>query len=263
MKNLLIGFSLIVFINSCSLPLSSPALDMTNKSDDYIYNIKGTWNGSGPRTVYTKRYPGQSGSESFILERKSDLFGPVRFEWENAKGEKIVKEFEFTKEMLPSFGRKDRGIIYFFFTQNDLEIDVISNKLDADYLSYRVSLEPWILGHEDLTKPEVQKKLAALRADKKFMEYFNKRRARQESIQQIELDLAAICYPGGWGNPPKGDGRPPVSSAACKALMPIYRPSNMPKINKARKIYEEQEKVRKENMRKYQDKKHKKLESAV
>ena len=132
MKNILrilVFLALINLINSCSSRVSSPWISVTNQSNNYIRNIKGSWNGYG-FGGWLERAPGNSASENFILEKKSDIYGLVHIEWENAEGGKIVKEFTFTKEMFPDFRIDHRckthglvfGHIYFFLTQEDIKM---------------------------------------------------------------------------------------------------------------------------------------------
>ena len=113
------------FISSCSARVASPGIWIVNQSDNYIRNIKFNWNGYAVTSgFYADRTPSQGGSQNFILEKKSDLFGPVHLEWEDAEGKKIVKEFEFKKEQLPyfqnnqnptkNFGRRTFDSIYFW-----------------------------------------------------------------------------------------------------------------------------------------------------
>ena len=65
--------------------------------------------------------------QSFGLKNRSDLFGPVHAEWENAKGEKVSKDFVFNKSDFPSFAKGEKyhpnhyPSISLFFTQSDLE----------------------------------------------------------------------------------------------------------------------------------------------
>jgi len=73
-----------------------------------------------------------------------------------------------------------------------------------------------------------------------------------KAVGQIDRDLSAICPPEFLCKDPKYKFSCPSD---CKSLMPIYQPSNMPKINKARKIYEEQEKQRLKNVEEYQKRK--------
>lgn len=112
----------IYFINSCSCRLSSPSIGITNQSDDYIYHLNGFWNGYKIGWKNREMEPGNFGSQNFTLEKRSDLFGTVHLEWENASGKTIIKEFEFKKEQFPNFSRKNRGIIELFFTQEDVKI---------------------------------------------------------------------------------------------------------------------------------------------
>lgn len=119
----------VAILTSCS-PVMSPAFVYSNASSDgsEIRNIHVVWNQyhlldrSGPINVC-----GKGGIEqNFTLQKQSDLFGPVHAEWENAKGEKISKDFIFKKEDMPTFKRSIFGkhvyhVIILFFTQSDLE----------------------------------------------------------------------------------------------------------------------------------------------
>lgn len=120
----LITLSLVVVnTNACSVYKISPSISFRNYSEDYIYHLKGHWNGYRLVQLDDNQYPlppGSSGMESFTLRKKSDLFGPVHIEWQNAKKEKIVKEFIFTKEQMPNFSYEKNGHISFYLTQNDL-----------------------------------------------------------------------------------------------------------------------------------------------
>ena len=119
-----------LFVGSCSAVVSSPSVRLENSSSDgsKIRNIKVIWNGyhllkeSGPYNVCNR-----GGGQSFGLKKTSDFFGLVHAEWQNAKGEKISKDFKFNKSDFPSFakGEKYRPFEYpyiiLFFTQSDLE----------------------------------------------------------------------------------------------------------------------------------------------
>ena len=119
-----------LFMSSCSTTTSSPSIRLQNSSLDgsEIRNIEVIWNGyhllktSGPKNTCFGM-----DEQSFVLKRRSDLFGPVHAAWQNAKGEKISKDFKFNKSDFPSFakGEKYRPFEYpyiiLFFTQSDLE----------------------------------------------------------------------------------------------------------------------------------------------
>lgn len=137
---------LVVQVASCSGPVSSPRIWIFNSSDNYIRNIRGDWN-VNRLLALDEITPGGAPSQNFYLKRtittellgktKSQLFGPIRLEWENAEGKKIVKNFEITKEQLPyyynyqgsnsyhrKFGRTTFDNVYFFLTQDDAEMFV-------------------------------------------------------------------------------------------------------------------------------------------
>ena len=120
---------LVVFLSSCS-SVMSPAFVYKNssKNGNDIKNINVTWNGyhllDTPSTINLCGKGG--GEQNFFLKKESDLYGLVHTEWENAKGEKISKEFIFKKEDMPTFKRSIFGKhvyhkIILFFTQTDVE----------------------------------------------------------------------------------------------------------------------------------------------
>lgn len=127
---------MILGLNSCESYYSSPSVRLQNSSPDgsEIRNIQVNWNGyhllktSGPKNTCFGR-----DEQSFTLKKKSDLFGPVHAEWENAKGEKISKDFIFKKDDLPSFtkgknyGHYEYPLIILFFTQESVEFYTSDN----------------------------------------------------------------------------------------------------------------------------------------
>ncbi len=129
----------LVFISlvSCA-PISSPGIKFENYSYGFIRNIKGNWNkinilGS------TELNPGQSSSENFYLKSKSEIFGPVHLQWENAAGKKFTKDFIFEESQL-DFDRKHGYIgkdIYFYFTQEGVEMHISQGWPDQYILQKR------------------------------------------------------------------------------------------------------------------------------
>ena len=224
MKHLIKLSAFLLFIVNnvaCHPYKTSPGITYRNYSEDYLHNIEVNWNGYRLRGGKTNMNPGDSSGENFLLRKKSDLFGPVHIEWENAQKKKIVKDFLFTKEQMPNFSYERNGHVSFYLTQDDLIM---------------------------FAKPEG---VLSVSEEKKIL----------KEVGQISRDLDSICFPtSAYGNPPKGDPRPPISSGDCKRLLPIYQPANMPKILKARKLYEEQEKQRLKNIEEYKKSKAKEYE---
>lgn len=116
-------------LSSCASEYLSPSVMFRNSSADgsQIRNIKVIWNGyrllerSGPYDLCRA-----GGGQNFTLRKQSDLYGPIHAEWENAKGEKVSKDFIFKKSDMPTFKRSRFGKhvyhkIILFFTQTDLE----------------------------------------------------------------------------------------------------------------------------------------------
>ena len=92
---------ILLTVTSCMQELS-PAVSFNNVSTQKIYNIRGTWNRyylSGENRLA----PGGGASQNFAIDDKSDFYGPVHLEWENAAGKKFTKDFVFKKEELPTY----------------------------------------------------------------------------------------------------------------------------------------------------------------
>jgi hypothetical protein len=80
----------------------SPAVYFQNVSTNKIYNIKGTW-GRYYLSGENRIAPGGVASQNFAIDNKSDFFGPVHLEWENAAGKKFTKDFVFKRNELPTY----------------------------------------------------------------------------------------------------------------------------------------------------------------
>lgn len=123
MRKFFAALLMIIGLCSCKTYYLSPSIRFQNSSLDgnEIRNIQVIWNGyrllkeSGPENTCFGM-----NERSFTLAKKSDLFGPVHAEWENAKGKKISKDFIFKKEDLTSRPYHLSTIIL-FFTQSDVE----------------------------------------------------------------------------------------------------------------------------------------------
>ena len=106
MSNL--GFKIItiiaalVYLSSCAKTVYAPAINFENNSHSYspIKNVKVIWNGL--RLIEESDLDVcRSSKHSIYLDEISSFFGPVHVEWENAKGEKFIKDFIFKKDDLP------------------------------------------------------------------------------------------------------------------------------------------------------------------
>jgi hypothetical protein len=117
---------LLMVITSCAKPIS-PGLTYRNMSRNaaLVKNIKVIWSDYKPLGSSRIEFCGVH-SQSYNLDRDSDFFGPVHIEWENAKGQKLSKDFTFTKEQLPSMkdrfklGIENSSYIRLYFTQDDV-----------------------------------------------------------------------------------------------------------------------------------------------
>jgi len=91
----------LIFLTSCMQELS-PSVSFNNVSTKKIYNLKGTW-GEYYLHGQDRLVPGGGASQNFAIDNKSDFFGPVHLEWENASGKKFTKDFVFKREELPTY----------------------------------------------------------------------------------------------------------------------------------------------------------------
>ncbi len=123
MRKICITLAIILGLSSCKSYYLSPSVRFQNSSRDgsEIRNIQVIWNGynllkvSGPKDSCFGM-----DEQSFAVRREPDIFGPVHAEWENAKGDKISKDFIFKKDDLTS-RPYHLSTIYLFFTQTDVE----------------------------------------------------------------------------------------------------------------------------------------------
>lgn len=103
----------------------SPVIYFSNASPAQITKIKCNWAGNNELTLPILT-PGDSRSQSFYTKKDADFFGTVNISWNNSKGEKVVKEFNFREKHLPSMGDSTTyNYIQLYFDQED--IDVVSS----------------------------------------------------------------------------------------------------------------------------------------
>jgi hypothetical protein len=116
---------LVVFclnLGGC-LPTTTPSIEYENVSrgGEVIKNVKVKWDKVYPLGKSEMKFCGGLSQHQWI-DRDSDFFGPVHIEWENAKGEKLTKDFLFTKDQLPGMKNRDKvhAFVEFYFTQDDV-----------------------------------------------------------------------------------------------------------------------------------------------
>lgn len=114
---------------SCSSLRESPTIYFSNAGNDPISNLECLWPNKTLLTLSTLN-PGDSRTQSFYIRGDSRFFGPVHISWYNSKGEKIVKNFNFKKENLPSISERDiYSYVQFYFIDDDLDV-VTSDAVD-------------------------------------------------------------------------------------------------------------------------------------
>lgn len=115
-----------LLLASCGGPSKeSPVIYFSNASSAQITKIKCNWAGNNELTLPVLN-PGDSRSQSFYTKKAADFFGTVNISWNNSKGEKVVKKFNFREKHLPSMDDNTTyNYIQLYFDQND--IDVVSS----------------------------------------------------------------------------------------------------------------------------------------
>lgn len=101
--------------------VESPVIYLSNASAQPIKNIECSWNGNilGLGALN----PGDTRSQSFFISDDAKFFGPVSVQWFDAKGERVLKSFNFKKENLPSIIDKTTyNYVQLYFDQEDIEI---------------------------------------------------------------------------------------------------------------------------------------------
>jgi hypothetical protein len=118
-------FSLIAaaFLSSCSGPkIESPVVYFSNASSEKIKNIECSWAGQNLLTLPALD-AGDSRSQSFYISKKEEFFGLVVVSWRNSGGEKLVREFYFQDNNLPSIeDHTTYNYVQFYLDQEELEI---------------------------------------------------------------------------------------------------------------------------------------------
>ena len=107
-------------LSSCT-QREAPTIYFSNASPYPIKDIECIWNNKYSLTL-SNLNPGDSRSQSFYITRYSQFFGPVNISWYNKNGQKIVKNFNFKKENLPSISDHEIfNYVQLYFGQDDLE----------------------------------------------------------------------------------------------------------------------------------------------
>ena len=107
---------------SCAAKLESPVIYFSNASLAPVRDIQCAWAGENLLSLPLLN-PGDSRSQSFYIHNSSEFFGPVNISWRNDKGEKLVREFNFRENNLPSFNDSTTyNYVQFYLDQEELEL---------------------------------------------------------------------------------------------------------------------------------------------
>ncbi|MBU6339734.1 MAG: hypothetical protein KGQ36_07190, partial [Rickettsiales bacterium] len=124
-------FGSLLSLTSCSQVKESPAIYITNATSGIIKNIECNWVGQNMLTLQSVT-PGDSRAKSFIIKKNNDFFGPVTMSWTNDEGKKITKNFNFSKDRLPSISSKRMySYVQVYLMLNDIEV-ISSDDDNAD-----------------------------------------------------------------------------------------------------------------------------------
>lgn len=105
----------------CGANSESPVIYMSNASPSSVKRIECNWNGNILSLAALN--PGDTRSQSFVINNNSKFFGPIYVTWYNDKGERVSKNFNFRRENLPSIEDKTTyNYVQLYFDQADIEV---------------------------------------------------------------------------------------------------------------------------------------------
>ncbi|MBL6664466.1 MAG: hypothetical protein ISQ34_01325 [Rickettsiales bacterium] len=134
MRSIFVAIISLLLVASCSGRKESPVIYFSNISTQPISDITCIWVGNKKLTL-PHLYPGDSRGQSFFINDNADFFGPVYISWRNQQGRKVIREFDFKKNNLPSIeNERSYDYVQFYFEQDWMEI--VSS--DAPDLSYKM-----------------------------------------------------------------------------------------------------------------------------
>ncbi len=107
---------------SCSKQTESPVVYISNASPQKISEIRCNWS-EKHNLLLSSLNPGESRSQSFYIDGKSDFFGRVNISWRNSRGESLIREFVFKENNLPSIDdHTTYNYIQLYLDQEEMEI---------------------------------------------------------------------------------------------------------------------------------------------
>lgn len=111
-----------IFLASCGANRESPVIYFSNASLAPVRDIQCNWTRKNALTLPVLN-PGDSRSQSFYMSSTDDFFGPIYISWRNDRGEKIVREFSFRANNLPSIDDDTTyNYVQFYLDQEELEL---------------------------------------------------------------------------------------------------------------------------------------------
>ncbi len=113
-------FFLLLFVASCA-SRESPVVYFSNASSEPITDIQCRW---GKKMLNLPVLdPGDSRSQSFYISSDSQFFTDVSISWRRNSGERLVRDFTFRENNMPSFDDDTTyNYVQFYFDQDEMEI---------------------------------------------------------------------------------------------------------------------------------------------
>jgi hypothetical protein len=102
--------------------VESPVIYFSNASLGDIKDIQCSWAGENLLTLPLLS-PGETRSQSFYISGAAEFFGPINISWRNEKNEKLIREFNFRENNLPSVNDSTTyNYVQFYLDQEELEL---------------------------------------------------------------------------------------------------------------------------------------------
>ncbi|MBP7709728.1 MAG: hypothetical protein KA100_01490 [Rickettsiales bacterium] len=121
-KILILLATLTLFSCGAISQVESPVIYFSNASLAPVRDIQCSWAGENLLTLPLLN-PGESRSQSFYIGGASEFFGAINITWRNDKGERLIREFNFRENNLPSVNDSTTyNYVQFYLDQEELEL---------------------------------------------------------------------------------------------------------------------------------------------
>jgi hypothetical protein len=112
---------LLLLISAACATKESPVVYFSNVSPKPIKDIQCKWGRHAMNLPILD--PGDSRSQSFYIRGDSDFFDDVSISWRTEDGDRIIREFSFKENNMPSFSDETTyNYVQFYIDQDEMEI---------------------------------------------------------------------------------------------------------------------------------------------